>query len=96
MLRHWKRFTRSWALCVLLAGCVTIPRSCPPPKVVNWEDLRVYAANSQAAALIGSKDRIAVTDARFNQMLCFDSDDFELFYLNHVLGIDGRKAVDKE
>lgn len=89
LLRH---FIRSSALCALLTGCVTIPRSCPPPKVTSWEDLRVWASSSKAGALIRGQDKIVPSDPRFDRMLCFDSDDFESFYLRHVLGIDETKA----
>lgn len=69
-----------------------IPRSCPTPKVIEWEDLRIWASSSKAAALIRGEDKIVPSDPRFDRMLCFDSDDFEAFYLHHVLGIGDKKA----
>lgn len=42
--------------------------------------------------MIRGQDKIVPSDPRFDRMLCFDSDDFESFYLRHVLGIDETKA----
>lgn len=75
-----------------IPACLTIPRQCPPPKLTSWDDLRIWASNSKTASLIRGKESIAASDPRFDHMLCMDSDDFEEFYLRHVLGIDPSKA----
>jgi hypothetical protein len=53
------------------------------------------AGDAKLPGVVGPAARIKATDPRFDRMICFDGDDFEKFYLRHVLGIT-PKAEDVE
>jgi hypothetical protein len=61
---------------------------------VTWSDLKVWQGDSALPGVRGpgAVSPIPASDPRFDAMVCFDGQDFESFYLRHVLGIDPSKA----
>lgn len=72
---------------------------CPPcaTRKISWGELRPFLTDRSLPGLTGpGGERVPVTEPRYDSFVCFTEDDFEAFYLLHVLGIDPSKEVDRE